>query len=72
MTIKEFGEDAEVFYELQVSVNRNKACVISAYSQESLIEQLHKVDHAVSNEITKQFEELPEPIEDETRGYADY
>lgn len=65
MTLKEFGEDAEVFYNLQVFVNDNKACFISAYSQESLIEQLNKVDHAISNEITKQFEELPEPIESE-------
>lgn len=65
MTLKEFGEEAEVFYSLQVSVNGNKTCVISAYSQESLIEQLNKIDHAISNEITKQFEELPEPIESE-------
>lgn len=65
MTLKEFGEDAEVFYNLEVLVNDNKACFISAYSQESLIEQLNKVDHAISNEITKQFEELPEPIESE-------
>jgi len=65
MTLKEFGEDAEVFYNLQVFVNGNKACSISAFGQESLAEQLNKVDHAVSNEITKQFEELPEPIESE-------
>ena len=65
MTLKEFGEDAEVFYNLELLVNDNKPCFISAYSQESLIEQLNKVDHAISNEITKQFEELPEPIESE-------
>lgn len=45
--------------------------MVKAQSQESLIEQYRKLDRAVNDQITKQYEDLPEPIEDESRGFND-
>ena len=60
MTIKEFGEEAKVEYSLRVFVNNDEAITIYAQSQESLIEQLHKADHAIKDKLYEQYEELPE------------
>lgn len=71
MTIKEFGEEAEIEYQTTVFVNGEIAGMVKAQSQESLIEQYRKLDRAVNDQITKQYEDLPEPIEDESRGFND-
>lgn len=60
MTIKEFGEDAEVEYKLTVSVNDEPAITIVAGSEELMLEKLRTVDQAVKDELYKQYEELPD------------
>ena len=71
MTLKEFGEEANIHYQTTVFVNDKIAGMVSGSSQESLIEGYRKLDRAVNDEITRQFEDLPEPIEDEDRGVSD-
>lgn len=63
MTFKEFGEDAKIEYSLQVFVNDEQAITIMALSEESLLEQLRKADHAIKQQLTEQFETLPESEE---------
>ena len=71
MTLKEFGENAEIVYSLKVFVNDEEEITIESYSEDSLLEQLRKVDTAIANAIERQYQDLPEPIEDESRGYND-
>lgn len=65
MEYKEFGENAEIIYSLKVFVNDNEAITIEAHSEDSLLEQLKKADYAINEELTRQFEELPEGGNDE-------
>lgn len=65
MTLKEYGEKAEIVYSLTVTVNDETAVTIEAYSEESMIEQLRKVDNAVKMKLIEQYEDLPENQESE-------
>lgn len=65
MEYKEFCENAEITYSLKVFVNDNEAITIEAHSEDSLLEQLKKADYAINEELTRQFEELPERESDE-------
>lgn len=65
MTYKEYGEQAEIEYTLTVTVNDEKATVLTASSEESLLEQLRKADHAINRVLTEQYEDLPENQESE-------
>ena len=65
MEYKEFGENAEIIYSLKVFVNDQEAVTIEAYSEDSLLEQLRKADYAINEELTRQFEDLPERQNDE-------
>ncbi len=69
MTLKEFGEEAEITYNLSVEVNGEVAFESYYYSDASMQEDLKKVDNAIAEKIQEQYEDLPEPIEDESRGY---
>lgn len=71
MTLKEFSEDVNIQYVLYVEVNGLTAIKITAPTEEMLLEQLRKVDTVVNNKINELYEDLPEPIEDESRGYND-
>ena len=70
MTFKEFGEQSETLYILTVSVNDEDCTTINCYSEESLLEQLRKADQAIAEKLKEQYENLPEPIEDESRGLS--
>ncbi len=71
MTYKEFGENAEITYNLSVEVNGETVFESYYFSDESMQEDLRKVDNAIAEKLQEQWEDLPEPIEDESRGYAD-
>lgn len=60
MTLKDFAEEAEVEYIAQVYVNGVLSGTVKALSDESLQEQLRKLDTSVKDEIYRQYEELPE------------
>lgn len=68
MDIKDFGADAELVYSLKVFVNDQETITIEAYSEDGLLEQLHKVDHAISKEIEEQYANLADRIQDEETG----
>lgn len=56
MTFKEYGEEAELVYSLTVTVNDEDAITVTAYSEESLLEQLRKVDNAIKLKLIDQYE----------------
>lgn len=60
MTLKEYGEKAELVYSLSVTVNDEDAITVTAYSEESLLEQLRKVDNAIKLKLIDQYEDLAE------------
>ena len=60
MEYKEFGENAEIVYSLTVTVNDEDCITLTAYSEESLLEDLRKVDHAIADKLKEQYEDLPE------------
>lgn len=62
---REDGENAEIVYSLTVTVNDETAITIEAYSEESMIEQLRKVDNAIKLKLIEQYEDLPENQESE-------
>lgn len=70
MTYKEFGEEADIEYKLIVCVNNKLATVLKGYDLASLANQSHKINSVIEKELQKQYEDLPEPIEDESRGFA--
>ena len=65
MEFKEFGENAEIEYSLTVTVNGEEAIVVSAFGEESLLEELRKVDRAIADTLQSQYEDLPENIEED-------
>ena len=65
MTYKEFGEEAEIEYTCSVTVNGVEAGTISSFSESGLQEYFRKLDYAVEEQLQSQYEDLPEPIEDE-------
>lgn len=60
MTLNEFGEDIALTYTLFVTVNEQDTIKVTAFSEDSLIGQLHKVDRAILTEISRQYQDLPE------------
>lgn len=63
MTYKEFCEEAEIEYTLFVTINGEDSIRLKAYDLDSLIEQTHKLDKAVADKLTEQFEDLAEDYE---------
>ena len=63
MTYKEFCEEAEIEYTLFVTINGEDSVKLKAYGLDSLIEQTHKLDKAIANKLTEQFEDLAEDYE---------
>ncbi len=70
MTYKEFGEEAEITVSVKIVVNDRVVFKGSSYDINGAIAELGRAErhNFIENEIRKQYEELPEPIEDEARG----
>ena len=60
MTYKEFSEDAIIEYILIVKANDYVAIELTAPTEEMLLEKLNRVDLAISNTLSTQFEDLDE------------
>lgn len=60
MTYKEFSEDAIIEYILIVKANDDVAIELTAPTEEMLLEKLNRVDLAISNTLSTQFEDLDE------------
>lgn len=71
MTFKEFGENADIQVRIEIIVNDERAFFAEAYGIDGAIEQLGKAEraHVIQSRIEQQYEDLPEPIEDESRGF---
>lgn len=65
MTFKEFCEEQEIEFVVIAKVNGETAGRISGYSADSVLEDWRKLDHAVAEKLQSDWEDLPEPIEDE-------
>lgn len=72
MTFKEFGEEAEITVQVKIIVNDRLVFSNSSYDINGAIAELGRAErhNMIANEIQKQYEELPEPIEDEDRGLS--
>ena len=73
MTLKEFGENAEVAIRVTIYVNDNVATEFETFSIDSAIDRLGSAErnNLIGKAIEEQYQDLPEPIEDESRGYDD-
>ena len=60
MTYKEFSENAIIEYILIVKANDDVAIELTAPTEEMLLEKLNRVDLAISNTLSTQFEDLDE------------
>lgn len=60
MEYKEFCEQADIQYSLKVFVNDTETVTVLAETEESLLEQLRKVDHAIDKQLRLEWDELPE------------
>ena len=71
MTYKEFSEEAEITVQTIIIVNDKVVHHVMALDIDEAISDLGKAERAdlINKELQEQFEDLPEPIEDESRGY---
>lgn len=60
MTFKEYSENAEISYNLSVTVNDEVVFESYYFSDESMQEDLRKVDSAIASKLKEQYEDLPE------------
>lgn len=67
MNLKDYKEDLQVQFVLTAVVSDNygnqRTAIITGLSFDSLIEQEHKIDHALNESIMDMFEDLPESEE---------
>lgn len=67
MTLKEYKEDIQVQFVLTAVISDNygnqRTAIITGLSFDSLIEQEHKIDYAISESIFDMFEDIPESEE---------
>jgi hypothetical protein len=61
MTYKEFGENAEINYQIIITVNDELAIDMDYYSLDSLIEDSRKFDGAVEDMLLSQYTNFPDP-----------
>ena len=61
MTYKEFGENAEINYQIIITVNDELAIDMDYYSMDSLIEDSNKFNLAVEEALTNQYYDRPDP-----------
>lgn len=74
MTFKEYGENAEIVITVTISVNDEVAYSATTYDIDNAVEGLGSAErHEVINtKLKEQYENLPEPIEDESKGLAEW
>lgn len=60
MNYKDFVEGKEVLIECYASIDGEPVAKISGYTTDSVTEQMHKLDNAISKYLTVEFENLPE------------
>ena len=60
MDYKDFTETKEVLIECYASIDGEPVAKITGYTTDSVVEQMHKLDSAISKQLTVEFEELPE------------
>lgn len=72
MDYKTFGENAEISVQVRIVVNDRVVFQASSYDINGAIAELGRAErhNFIGNEIEKQWQELPEPVEDESRGLA--
>lgn len=72
MTYKEFGENAEISVAVKIFVNDEEVFTGGSYDINGAIDLLGKAERAnvIGNALEQQYQDLPEPIEDESRGLA--
>ena len=70
MTLKEYGEEADINIQVTVTVNDEVAYLKGNYSIDDAIACLLYAErhNVIQAEIEKQYQDLPEPIEDEETG----
>jgi len=61
MTYKEFGENADINYQIIITVNDELAIDMDYYSLDSLIEDSNKFNRAVEDVLTNQYYDRPDP-----------
>ena len=73
MTYKEFGENAEIVVSVKVFVNDSEVFTGSSYDIDGAIAELGKAErmNVIDKALEEQWQDLPEPIEDETKGFED-
>jgi len=60
MEYTEFVENKEVLIECYASIDGEPIAKITGYTTDSVTEQMHKLDSAISKQLTVEFENLPE------------
>lgn len=65
MTFKDFSEQAEIVYNLSVTVNDDDTIDLASTTEAGLLEQLRKVDKAIADKLQEQWDDLPENQESE-------
>lgn len=60
MDFKDFTETKEVEVVCYASIDGEPVAKITGYTTDSVAEQMHKLDSAISKQLTVEFEELPE------------
>lgn len=70
-TFKQFSEDSEIRYLCTVWVNGEESGSISSYTEDGLWEDSRKLDNAINTTLERQFEELPENMEQEDEDNDD-
>lgn len=72
MDYKTFGENAEITVAVKIFVNDEEVFAGSSYDIDGAIAELGRAErmNVIANAIEEQYQDLPEPIEDESRGYA--
>lgn len=73
MTLKEYGENAEIVVAVKIFVNDEEVFTGASYDINGAIDLLGKAERAniIGTSIEKQYEDLPEPIEDEEPSNED-
>lgn len=60
MDFKDFTETKEILIECYASIDSEPVAKITGYTTDSVVEQMHKLDNAISKKLKVEFENLPE------------
>ena len=60
MDFKDFTETKDVLIECYGRIDGEHVAKITGYTTDSVVEQMHKLDNAISKHLTVEFENLPE------------